>query len=172
MKHCIVLDSCFIIATADPNDAHHLDALDLFNVLLNPKTDVAIIIPPIALYEVISTLIRNGYSHTEVEVKIMNLLKAQKIITLSLTETSAFRHAEKLLYSGSPAMNLRNSDYMIACVGLDFEAQILTFDRTLRNRLKPLYTNIYYCSSVDGRYDETSDFLNELELLTPPTAIR
>lgn len=167
MKHCVVLDSCFVIATTDPDDAHHGDAINIFNELLKETTDVTIIIPPIALYEVISTLIRKGFTHDEVESKIMYLLRASKIITLSLTETSAFRHAEKLLSSGSPAQKLRTADYMIACVGLDFEAQILTFDRTMRNKLKSLYTQIYYCSSVDGRFDETSDFLNELELLTP-----
>ncbi len=170
MKHCVVLDSCFVIATADPNDAHHDDAINIFSVLLQPETDVTIIIPPVALYEVISTLVRNGFTHDEVERKIMHLLKTQKIITLSLTETSAFRHAEKLLYEGSPALRLRNADYMIACVGLDFEAQILTFDRTMRNRIKPIYQRVYYCSSVDGRFDETSDFLNDLELLTPAQA--
>jgi predicted nucleic acid-binding protein len=167
MKHCVALDSCFLIATTDPDDAHHADALNIFNELLKETTDVTIIVPPIALYETISTLIRNGFTHDEVEKKIMYLLRTSKIITISLTETSAFRHAEKLLSPGSPANSLRNADYMIACVGLDFEAQILTFDRKMRNRIKPAYSHIYYCSSADGKADETSDFLYDLQLLAP-----
>lgn len=167
MKHCVVLDSCFIIATADPADAYHVDALDIFNKLLRGTVDVTIIIPPIAIYEVIATLIRNGFTHKAVEKKIMYLLRVPKILTLSITETSAFRHSRKLLSPGAPADSLRTVDFMITCIGLDFEAQILTFDRRMLDKIKPIYPKIYYCSSVGDYPDETADFLNELQLLAP-----
>jgi predicted nucleic acid-binding protein len=169
MRHCVVLDSCFIIATADPADSYHTDAINIFNELLKEEVEVTIVIPPIALYEVIATLIRNGFTHNEVEEKIMYLLRVPKIITLSITETSAFRHSRKLLAEGSSSDNLRTADFMITCIGLDFEAQILTFDRRIWRKIKPIYPQIYYCSSVGDHADETSDFLNELELLAPRT---
>lgn len=166
MRHCVILDSCFLVAIIDETDAFHRDARNIYNKL-ERSANVSIIVPPIAIYEVIASLMRRGFSQDKVEENVLYLLREPRIITLSIAETSAFRHAKTLLSPGSPANSLRTADFMIACIGLDFEAQILTFDWKVWKKVKPIYSKIYYCSEVGGHPDETSDFLNELELLSP-----
>lgn len=167
MRHCVVLDSCFITAALLETDVFHSDARFVLKKLLRATTEVKIIVPPIALYETISNLVREGVTHRRVEATVMRLLKIEKIIILSITEASAFKHARKLLQPGNPASTLRTADFLISCVGLDFEAQILTFDRKVFNRIRTIYPSIYYCSDIGGYHDDTPDFLYELKALTP-----
>lgn len=166
MRHCGVTDSSFLVAVVNPDDTYHSDARDIFDQLLAEDLDVTVIVPPIAIYEVISVLARAGFDHGVIEEHIMKLLRIPKIITLSIAELSAFRHARTLLREGDQSGSLRTADFMIACIGLDFEAQILTFDRKVIDKVKSVYSKIYYCSSVGGYPDETSDFLEELKLLS------
>ena len=79
MKHNVVIDSCFLIASIDKRDTFHKDAYYLFNILLKKSVNVKIIISPIVIYEVIATLIRKGLSHRKVEGAIMTLLHIEKI---------------------------------------------------------------------------------------------
>lgn len=150
MKHCVVLDSCFLIATIDSQDRFNNDAVYVLRKLLSKRTEVKIIVPPIVLYEVLANLVRKGFTHRRAEGAIMRLLHLDKIIVLSITETSALKHSNNILTVGTQATALRTADFMIVGVGLDFEAQILTFDRRVIGRVRPIYSKIYYCSSVGG----------------------
>jgi predicted nucleic acid-binding protein len=165
MKHNVVIDSCFIIATIDEADAFHEDALYLFKILLNKTNSVKIIISPIVIYEVISNLIRKGLSYKRVEGSIMKLLHIEKIIMLSIAETSAFKHAKNILTKGDQSKSLRTSDFLITCIGIDFDAIILTFDKTAYSKIKTVYKKVYYCSENGNMIDETSDFLNQIGLI-------
>jgi predicted nucleic acid-binding protein len=166
MRHCVVLDSCFLVATIDAGDEFNKDAIYLLRKLLHKKCNVKIIIPPIALYEVLAVLVRKGFSHKKAEGAILRLLHLDKTIALSISENTALKHSRSLLAAGTPATALRTADFMIAGIGLDFEAQILTFDRRLLARVKPIYSKIYYCSSSGGHIDETGDFLADLQNLS------
>jgi predicted nucleic acid-binding protein len=164
MKHCVVEDSSFIVATIDKTDPFHKDALYIFKQILSKTGKVKIIVPPLALYEVIVTLHRKGLAHKKIEEVVMNLRHIKDIIVLSITETSALKHCTRFLNQTNQATALRTADFMITCIGLDFEAQILTFDQKLWARVKPMYSSVYYCSSVGNMQDETGDFLTELNL--------
>ena len=166
MKHCVVLDSCFLIATIDSGDQFNTDAIYVFKNLLSKKSDIKIIIPPIALYEVLAVLVRKGFSHKRAEGAILKLLHLDKVIALSITENNALKHSRNLLTAGNQATALTTADFMIAGIGIDFDAQILTFDRGVIRRVKPIYSKIYYCSSVGGFQDETGDFLADLQNLS------
>lgn len=169
MKHTVILDSCFLIGTLDPTDAFHNDAMYIFNILLAKKVDVRIVIPPLVVYEVITTLIRKGIPFRKVQSSILKLLHVEKIMMLSIAETSAFKHAKKLLTPGSQANSLRTSDFLIICIGIDLDAIILSFDHKALGKIKPVYQRAYYCSSVGNHVEETSDFLHEFGLI-PETA--
>jgi predicted nucleic acid-binding protein len=162
MKYNIVIDSCFIVATIDDGDAFHDDAIDIFKKLLKQSIDVRILVPPIAFYEVITTLVRKGLSYRRVEGAIIKLLHIDKIAILSIAETSAFKHAKKFLIPASQMSAVRTSDFLITCIAIDFDALILTFDRKAYSKIKPIYSKVYYCSSNGGYVDETSNFLNEI----------
>ncbi len=166
MKYTVIIDSCFIIATIDESDAFHEDATYIFRILLKKSSNVRIIVPPIALYEVISTLIRKGLNFRKVEGAVMRLLHIENIVMLSITEMSAFKHAKKVLTSGSSANSLRTADFLIICIGIDLDALILTFDKKALSKIKPAYSRIYYCSSVGkNSIDDTADFLHEIGLI-------
>ncbi len=164
MRHCVVLDSCFLVGVLDSTDSFHQDSTYLFTILLSTRTRVKIILPAVVLYETIVILTRRGISHRRILGAVTRLIHNSKIIILSLTETSALKHCRRLLSQTSQIDALRTADYMIACIGVDFEAQILTFDKIMRNRVKKVYPSIYYCSSKGGMIDETGNFLAELEL--------
>jgi len=161
-----VLDSSFLIATIDSQDLFNNDAVFVLRKLLSDRTEVKIIVPPIVLYEVLANLVRKGFTHRRAEGAIMRLLHLDKVIVLSITETSALKHSKNLLVAGPQTTSLRTADFMIAGVGLDFEAQILTFDMGIIRRVRPIYSKIYYCSDVGGHRDETGDFLADLQSLT------
>lgn len=161
-----MLDSCFLVATIDAGDRFNKDAVYLLRQLLHKKCDIKIIIPPIALYEVLAVLVRKGFSHKKAEGAILRLLHLDKVIALSISENTALKHSRSLLTTGSPTATLRTADFMITGIGLDFEAQILTFDRGLLTRVKSIYSKIYYCSSLGGCRDETGDFLADLQTLS------
>ena len=163
MKHCIVEDSSFIVATIDKNDALHKDAIFIFKKILENRDKIKIIVPPLGLYEVIVTLSRKGIPHNIIEEKILNLIHIEEIIVTSITEASAFKHCKNALNVLSQKDALRNSDFLITSLAMDYEAQILTFDKTMYTKVKPHYDKIYYCSSLDKTKDNSQRFLNELK---------
>lgn len=162
MKHCIIEDASFIVATIDKNDAFHGDAVFIFKKLLENRDKIKIIVPPLGLYEIIVTLRRKGVAHSEIEKKILNLLHIKEIIITSITEASAFKHCKTFLNINSQTSALRCADFLIVSLGMDYEAQILTFDKKMWTKVKPVYNKIYYCSSVGNMRDESNVFLNGL----------
>lgn len=162
MKHCIVEDSSFIVATMDKNDAFHKDAVFIFKKLLEKRDKLKIIIPPLGLYEIIVTLTRKGIKHNIIEQKILNLLHIDEIIVSSITEASAFKHCKTLLNILSQKDALRTSDFLLTSLAKEYEAQIITFDKKAWQKIKPVYNRIYYCSPLDSMKDESKDFLDDL----------
>lgn len=162
MKYCIVEDSSFIVATMDKNDDFHTDAVFIFKKLLEKRNELKIIIPPLGLYEIIVTLSRKGIKHNIIEQKILNLIHIDEIIISSITEASAFKHCKTLLNILSQKDALRTSDFLITSLAKEFEAQIITFDKKAWQKIKPIYSRIYYCSSLNNMKDESKDFLNDL----------
>lgn len=166
MKHCIVEDSSFVVATMDKNDAFHKDAVFVFNHLLKYKDHIKIIIPPLGLFEIIVTLTRKGIRHNIIEKKILELLHIEEVIVASITEASAFKYCKSILNITSQKDALRTADFLIVSLAMDYEAQILTFDRKMWEKTKKVYDEIYYCSSLGRAEDETKDFLEKLQYIS------
>jgi len=164
MKHCIIEDSSFIVATMDKKDALHKDAVFIFKKIWENREKIKIIVPPLGLYEVIVTLSRKAIAHNIIEQKILNLLHIKEVIITSITEASAFKHCKSTLNVLSQKDAMRNSDFLIISLAIDYEAQILTFDKTMYKKVKPHYDKIYYCSSLDKTKDDSQRFLDELKL--------
>jgi len=162
MKHCIIEDSSFVVAAMDKNDIFHRDAVFIFKKLLENRDKLKILIPPLGLYEIIVTLSRKGVEHNIIEQKILNLLHINEIIVTSITETSAFKHCKNLLNLSSQQRALRTADFLITSLAIDYEAQILTFDKKAWRKIKPVYNKIYYCSSLGDMKDESQMFLRDL----------
>lgn len=160
MKHCVLEDSSFVIATIDPNDKFHRDAVFIFNRLIAAGSDIKVIIPSVVFFESVFTLIKNGVNKNIVETKLWNFLFIDQIVNVTLIETMAFKLAKQLTMG--QISTLRTADYLIASIGLQYDAQILTFDFNMRRKIKPIHSKIYYCSSLDGKTDESIDFLEDL----------
>jgi len=163
MKHYIIEDSSFVVATIDRNDSFHSDAVFIFKKILENKKYIKIILPPLTLYETIVTLSRKGIDHKEIERKIINLLHIKEILVASISEASAFKHCKNFLNISSQKQALRTSDFLIVSLAEDYEAQIITFDKKMWAKVKPFYGQIYYCSKLGGMRDESYDFLTDLK---------
>lgn len=153
-------DSSFVVATIDPNDKFHTDAVFIFNRLISAGNEIKVIVPSIVFFESVFTLIKNGIDRKVVENKLWNFLYKDQILNVALIETMAFKLARQL--SIPQLANLRTADYFISSVGFQYEAQILTFDYKMYGKIKPIYPSIYYCSGIDGKTDESIEFLQEL----------
>lgn len=159
MKHCILQDSSFLIATIDKEDIFHTDAVYIFQKVLENKDEFKFITPTLVFYETIVTLIKKGgVSTSEIERKLWNFLYSDLVVNVSLIETAAFKACKKLNRHPQVA-NLRTQDFIISNVGLDYDAQILTFDKAFRSNILPIHSKVYYCSSLGGMDDETEQFL-------------
>ncbi len=161
MKHCVLEDSSFVIATIDPSDKFHKDAVLIFKKLIQAKSYTRIIIPSTVFFETILTLIKNGVEKNVVEKKLWDFLYIDQIMNVTLIETMAFKMAKNL--SLTQLNSLRTADYLIASTGMQFDAQILTFDTKMYERVKKIYPQIYYCSSLDGHTDDSLQFLDDLQ---------
>lgn len=165
MKHCVVEDSSFVVAVMDARDPFHRDAIFILRKLLNRKDQVKIILPPLALYEIIVSLSRKGIPHRVIEDKILGLVHFPEVIVTSVTEVSAFKHCRNLISTGVNGKMLRTADFLIASIAIDYDAQVLTFDRSFWCKARPLYRYVYVPSSLDQGTDETENFLRDLNQL-------
>jgi len=161
MKPCILQDSSFIIATLKEDDPFHYDALRIVGTLLQHRQDVKYIIPSIVFFEVLATLIKKGVAKKIVENSLWSFLHQDNILSVSIIETMAFRLVNRL--QSKFLSNLKTSDFLIVNIGLDYDAQILTFDKKMRQRVGKAYPHIYYCSDRGNMKDETKRFLADLE---------
>ncbi len=147
-----MIDSNFAVALMDQNDAFHEDAVFVFDEILRYKAFVKFIIPSISLYEIITTLRRKGFDQPVIQERVMKFLGLDEVIVASMGEMVAFRHCGNILNQKDQSKSLRTHDFMIASIAIDYEAQILTFDKIMRNKIKPVYSKIYDCS--DGKEND------------------
>lgn len=160
MKHCVLQDSCFLVATLDPTDVFHKEAVYLFNKLLENRHDIKIIVPSLVFYETIVTLIKKGgMTPDAIEKKLWNFLYSSIVLNIAMIETGAFKICKRL--NNKNLSLLKTQDLMIVNIAIDYEAQILTFDKLMRKRVKEVYSDIYYCSSQGDMEDETGDFIKD-----------
>lgn len=163
MKHCVLEDSSFLIATLDNSDEFHQDAVFVFKKLIENKNKVKIIIPSLVFYETIITLIkRGGLPINIIEKKLWNFLYSSMILNISLIETNAFKICKQL--ANDDLSQLKTPDFIVINTGMEFEAQILTFDKQMRKRVGLVYPEIYYCSALGEMPDETPRFLQDLDI--------
>ena len=161
MKHCILQDSSFLVATLDKSDEFHNDAVLIFKKLIENKRDLRIVVPSLVFYETIITLIkRGGVPKEEIERKLWRFLYSGMVLNVSLIETNAFRVCKRL--SNLDLSKLNTQDFIIVNVGFDYEAQILTFDKNMRKRVGQFYPEIYYCSEMGDMEDESLRFIEDL----------
>lgn len=164
MKHCVLEDSSFIIATIDPNDKFYEDAIFIYDKLLSAGDSIKIIIPSPVFFESIFTLLKNGIDRKVVEERLWNFLFMDQIVNITLIETMAFKLAKDLTLG--QIGSLRTNDYLISSIGIEYDAQILTFDRKMYDRVKSIHPQIYFCSSADNYEDESLLFLKDLAKIT------
>jgi len=161
MKHCVVYDSSFLIATIDTGDEFHRDAIYIFQKILEERAKIKIIIPTLVFYETIVTLIKKeAASREQIEKKLWNLLYSNIVLNVALIETAAFKTCKRL--AGWDLSKLKTADFIISSVGLEYDAQILTFDKEIRKNLGTYYPSVYYCSPIGNMQDESERFLQDL----------
>lgn len=163
MKYSILLDSNFIIAYLDQNDKFHQDAIRVLKYIWNYTDKVKIIIPPLGLYEIIVSLKRCNIPEDIIKQRIMKLVSLEPVVITSISEMSAFKHCNSLLISSSKTNALRTNDFLITSLALDYEADILTFDVKMINKVKPIYPAIYYCSNIGKHCDDSLEFISLLD---------
>lgn len=163
MKHCVLQDSSFLIATLDKNDEFHQDAVLIFKKLIENRDKIKIVIPSLVFYETIVTLIKKGgIPIKEIEKKLWDFLYSSMVLNISLIETNAFKICKHL--ANNDLSQLKTPDFIVISTGMEFEAQILTFDKQMRRRVGDVYPEIYYCSSLGDMVDETPRFLQDLDI--------
>lgn len=162
MKHFILLDSNFIIAIINKEDIFHSDAIHIFKELRKLTDYIKIIIPPLGIYEIIVSLKIKGISEEAIKKHIMSLVCLEYVIVTSISEMSAFKHCRSEIIKPSQRYSLRTNDFLIASLAIDYQADILTYDAKVIDKIKPIYRKIYYCSSQGGRDDETKGYLEGL----------
>lgn len=59
--------------------------------------------------------------------------------------------------------NLKTNDLILAILGMEYNALILTFDKKIREHVKNIFPYIYYCSSKGNMKNEIKSFVEELE---------
>lgn len=161
MKHCILQDSSFLVATMSQSDDFHRDAVYVFQKIIENKKNVKVVVPSLVFYETIVTLHKKGMAKKAIEDKLWKFLYSDLVINVSQLETNAFKMCKKLTNENLSA--LRTHDFIINSIAIEYEAQILTFDRQVREKIGSFYDKIYYCSSIgQNSTDETLIFLNDL----------
>lgn len=163
MRAHVVIDSGVLIATISKQDTLHNDAVFIFEELKARKENILIIVPPLVIYEVIVTLRRKGISAKSAEEIMMRFVNLPYVTVLSLSEMSAFKHAARSLIDNSQTSALRTHDFMIFCIAEEFEATILTFDKSMRQKCRPVYQSIYFLAAIKDQADETADALTEID---------
>ena len=161
MAKYIVEDSSFVVAIMDKKDAFHQDAISVLKALDFWGCSIKIMIPPLVIYESIVTLRKKGIPHNVVVDKMIKFIHLPNVLLNSINEISAFKHSKNLMNANG---ELRTHDIMIASIAVDFEAFILTFDKTMRAKVSKSYEKVYYCSSKGNMENELGCFLKEIAI--------
>lgn len=146
MKSYILEDTSFIIAELDTQDGFHEKAIALATtVLINPSVlpKIGIILPSIVLLETTAVLLRRGVSPKDVETKLWGLLHLPHILPISVPETLFI----KFIDLPPSFRELKTADLTLTALAVEYDAQILTFDHKLKNKIHPSYHYIYDCAS-------------------------
>lgn len=118
------------------------------------------VVPSLVFYETIVTLIKKGGLEPKVvEKKLWDFLYSDLVLNVAMLETNAFKVCKKL--KNRDLSLLGTQDLIIVNTAMEYEAQILTFDKQMRKRVKEVYPEIYYCSPQGRMEDETADFLKD-----------
>jgi len=64
----------------------------------------------------------------------------------------------KLLYISSTTKELKTYDLILATLGIEYNALILTFDKMIRKKIKGIYSVVYYCSSQGNMANDSPLF--------------
>lgn len=59
---------------------------------------------------------------------------------------------------------LRTHDFMIFCVGQEFNATIVTFDKAMHKKCRSVYRSIYFPAETKDMVDEAADVLSEIDM--------
>lgn len=159
MKAFILTDSSFNIALMDRNDPLHKEAVFIFQQFWKVRGKIKIILPPLCIYEIIATLKRKGINQKIIEEKILKLVNLKEVIVCSVSEIEAFKHCQAVPAVSLQEKALRTNDFMIVGIGVDYGAQIITFDRIMWEKTKTFYKDVYYCKDIGER----KRFLDDLE---------
>ena len=159
MKSFILFDSNFNLALMDKGDLLHEKAVFVFRKIWEYRERIKIILPPLCINEVVFTLKRKGVSQRIIEEKILKLINSKEIIVLSTSEISSLKYCKLFPENNSKKSALKTNDSMIVGIGMDLEAQIITFDRIMWQKTKAVYKDIYYL----GDRDEEACFLKEFK---------
>lgn len=156
MRHTILQDSSFVIASINIDDIFYKEAIEISSELLKRKNKIRIVIPAIVFFETMFKLIQRGVKPEFVQHYLWKYLYEDEVLNVSLLETAAFRMSKKLAFS---KIHLKTSDAIIALTGMEFESQILTFDNQMHKTLQAIdYKESYLCS----KKSERKRFLKEL----------
>ena len=159
MGKTVLLDTNFIVGLFNSADRLHENSSFIFKLLWKERSRIIMIIPPLCIYEVIVVLRRAGVDINTIQQKIMKLLMIDNMIVHTVNELSALRQSNGLLVGTT----VKTNDFIIASTGMDYSALIITFDKGLRDRLKPLYEDVYYCTRASGAAtNEMAPFLSKL----------
>ena len=157
MKHCILEDSSFVISTINRGDMFHYEAVKILNELVKRRDKIKIIIPSIVFFESIIKLIQRGVPPKYVEDKLWNFLYIEEVLNITFPETAAFRLIKHLQKAD---LKLKAPDLVIALTAIEYEAQILTFDKPMWSALQNInYSQVYFCP----QQGEQKRFLKDLD---------
>jgi len=149
MKHLILQDASFVVAFHNSKDKFYEQAVEIIDALKERKDNFKVIIPSIVFFEVITKLIQRGVDPAVVRQKLWNYLYDEEVLNLTILETAAFRLSKQIVDN---SIELKTSDAIIAMTGIEFEAQILTFDKGLHSALRKInYADIYLCNKDADR---------------------
>lgn len=155
----IIEDTSFIVAVLDSNDIFFEDAWKVVEVFSPYLEKIKIIIPSIMILETAITLLKKGIPKSRVEEKLWKLLHRKEIMVVDVPSNLFI----KLPLYSSYLKSLKTYDLVLATLGIEYNALILTFDKKIREKVKNIYPFIYFCSSEGNMKNEIQLFSNELQ---------
>jgi len=153
----IIEDTSFIVSVLDSEDIFFKDAwktLEVFSPFLN-KTKI--IIPSVMVLETATVLLKRGLSKSNVEEKLWKLLHREEVMVTDIPVNLFV----KLTHFSGDIMQLKTYDLVLATMGIEYNALILTFDKKIRGKVKSIFPYVYYCSSEGRMKNELQLFAQE-----------
>lgn len=136
----IIEDTSFIVAVLDSNDIFFEDAWKVAEVFSPYLEKIKIIIPSIMILETATTLLKKAIPKSRVEEKLWKLLHRKEIMVVDVPSNLFI----KLPLYSSYLKSLKTYDLVLATLGIEYNALILTFDKKIREKVKNIYPFIYF----------------------------